>query len=31
MSDQNEQLFIDAVKAKRQAMWRVAFHARHIP
>ena len=26
MSDQNEQLFIDAVKAKRQAMWRVAFH-----
>lgn len=29
MSDQNEQLFIEAVKARRQAMWRVAYNLLH--
>ena len=29
MSDKNEQLFIEAVKARRQAMWRVAYNLLH--
>ncbi len=29
MSDKIEQLFIEAVKDKRQAMWRVAYHILH--